>query len=100
MSNSAMTPLTMQQVLDFQKQQQMAAALMGNSAPATQPNAGLANAGGDLSGALMNKNLQNQMQWAQQGITPVKLTNSAFNPSVTTQAGNWLSNLFSMGGGS
>ena len=90
MSNPGMTPLTMQQVMDFQKQQAMANALMTQNAPANTPYAGLANAGGTLAGALANKNIANNEAWAQQGISPVTVT-----PKVGS---SWMSNLFGLGG--
>jgi len=105
MSTAQMTPELMaqyQQAADQAKKMAMAQSLMGNQAQGQ--NAGLANAGGDIAGAIAMKNLQqqaspqNQMasQTIQQryGMDPSQAQN-VMNPSLMSKIGG----LFNLGGG-
>lgn len=92
-----MAPLTMQQMMDFQKQQNLAQALMGNQANPQTPYAGVANAGNNMLGAYLGKQNRDNMAFAAQGIAPVTVTPN----QMTGQGGGvggWFKNLFSMGG--
>ncbi len=90
-----------QQYQDQQKQQQqrqaMAQALMQNQASPQTPNSGIANAGGDIMGALVQRRMQqqadptNQIMQQRYGMSP-GAANNVLHPSM-------LSKLFSMGGG-
>lgn len=91
--NGDMSPLTMQQVMEYQRQQQLAQALMaGNNRNPTTQYAGVANAGGDIASALMQNRLQKNAINAQDQVqvTPQKIP--------TPNNASWLKNLFGMGG--
>lgn len=104
LSTSQLTPemlQQMQQQSDLQKRQALAASLMQNSADPRQQNAGLANAGSDILGAVIGRNAQQQQQSAdplnqamqqRYGMSPGQ-ANNMLHPSM-------LSKLFNFGGGS
>ena len=105
MTTAQMTPEMMayyQQQADQARKMAMAQSLMGNQARGQ--NSGMANAGGDILGAIAMKNMaqqsdpQNQMasQTIQQryGMDPSQAQN-VMNPSLMSRIGG----LFSMGGG-
>lgn len=94
LSTSQLTPELLQQwqqQQDVAKQQAMAQALMGNQAQGQY--SGLANAGGDILGAMAS----NSIAAKNDPLSPVKVT-----PQVGTtglgRAANLASNLFGMGG--
>lgn len=94
---------SIQDYLTQAQRMKMAQALMGNNANPTTPYAGLANAGGDLLGAQAMQRIQqqsdpqNQVMQQRYGMTPGQAQN-LLNPSMASKAGDWLSNLFGMGG--
>ena len=93
--------LTMDQVRQwqqYQQQQQMAQALMGNNANATSPYAGVANLGGDLTGAMMLRNARNRMLAAQDSGVGADSGKMMANSAQASPGGSWLSNLLNFGG--
>jgi|SRR6185312_1905445 len=102
------TPLTLQDLQtlqDQQRRQQMAQALLSGQG-ATGANSGLANAGNSILGAMVAKNMQGQISPAAQAMVQrgqvgsLGQANSILNPSFMDRAGNYVSNLFGLGGGS
>lgn len=100
---SQLTPEMLQQMQAYQDQQkrsQMAGALMQNQADPRTANAGFANAGSDILGAVTQNAIQHQngpqSQVIQQryGITPSQAGN-VLHPGIMSKIGG----LFSMGGG-
>lgn len=109
-STSQLTPELLQQIQQYQeqqKQQAMAQSLMQNNAPMGTPYAGISNAGSSLSGAMMAKAMQrNAMQQAQNNAPGTMMPLGGGLGSVSSKTPNlpnqpsWMSNLFSLGGGS
>lgn len=95
---SQLTPEVLQQMQtyqDQQKRQAMAQALMQNNMQGQ--NAGIANAGSTLAGAFADKRLQNNAQWAAQGISPVTVTPQVGTTGLS-RLGSQIGGLFGMGG--
>lgn len=94
----------MQQALDYQKQQQMAQALMDQQPDMKTPYAGLAQGGGSLLGALTMKDAQNNAMQNYQNNQPGTMHDTGGWGMVSDKAPNlpaqssWFKNLFSLGG--
>ena len=101
-SGQPLDPSVLQALQQYQQQQQkmaMAQSLMGNNA--TGPNAGIANVGGDILGALAAKRIQqqnspeNQTLQQRYGMSPSQAQNIT-DPSLMSRLGNF----FGLGGSS
>jgi hypothetical protein len=95
-NTSQLTPEYLQQLQLYQdnmKRQALAQSLMGNQANPNTPNAGIANAGSDIAGALVSRKIQDNNKWAAQGLGPVNVTGNRMPGQ-----GGWFNGLFGMGG--
>ena len=106
---SAQQMQMLQQYQAMQRQQQMAQALMQQGQQQQQQNmtapyAGVSNAGSQLAGAAAMNNMNQNANWAAQGLGPVNVTpNQATgmggSNSMLQNAGAYLGNLFGFGSG-
>lgn len=88
---------------DYARQQMARSLMQPQSAQGSY--GGIANAGGQLLGAMAQHNMQNQMQQKMQNaMTPTYSADTGFGtlnsqaPSLPSSSGSFMSRLFSMGG--